>query len=276
MPKNIFEQDFAVFDTETTGLNPSQGDRIIEIAAERLHDAQVTATFERLVNPGRPVSEAAYAVNGISEEMLASAPRMDTVMPEFLEFVQGCILCSYNAPFDMGFLLNEISLTGASLPEDTLVVDVLKMARRLLPGMPRYALWFVAQSLGVGQKQQHRALSDVSLTREVFNRLLDIAELKGIRQGDVFKQLFCFGSSALQGLTLQKIARIQEAIGLGVKLKIRYLAGCNAEVTEREVTPREIRQEKDRAYLVGHCSLRSQERTFRVDNILQIEIAGPS
>jgi len=274
MVSKISAEDFTIFDTETTGLNPSQGDRIIEIAAERLQNAKVAATFQSLVNPGRPVSEAAYAVNGISEQMLKDAPGTEAVLPGFLEFIRGSTLCSYNAPFDMGFLENELSRLGLPFPQDIAVIDVLRMARRLLPGLPRYALWFVAQTLGVTQKQQHRALSDVALTRDVFYLLVDIAGHKGIGDPAAFRSIFCIESGALQGLTMQKVARIQEAIGLGAKLKIRYLAGCSAEVTEREVTPREVRQEKDRMYLVGYCALRNGERTFRIDNILQIEMTG--
>jgi predicted DNA-binding transcriptional regulator YafY len=76
----------------------------------------------------------------------------------------------------------------------------------------------------------------------------------------------------LKDIDNQKIASIQEAIDLGVKLKIKYLSSASATLTERQVIPKEIKQENNRSYLVGYCCLRNEERSFRIDGILHIEI----
>ena len=272
MNKNIDEIEFTIFDTETTGLEPETGDRIVEIAGIRFKGKQKIAQFQTLVNPHRPISEAAQMVNRITPDMLKDAPSIDAVMPKFLEFIQDSCLCSYNAIFDLGFINNELKLIGKNLPEDIIVVDILKMARRLLPGLGRYALWFVADNLGIKISQQHRALSDAELTWGVFNKLKEKLQIKGIFDVTNFTSLFGLNSQFLDNLNNQKIAKIQEAIDLGVKLKIKYLSGASAEVTEREVVPKEIKQDKNRQYLVGYCCLRNEERTFRIDGILHLEI----
>jgi DNA polymerase-3 subunit alpha (Gram-positive type) len=270
--QNIDDTEFTVFDTETTGLEPQSGDRIVEIAGIRFKGNEQIAVFQTLVNPKRPISEAAAAVNHITLDMLKDAPAIDRVMPDFLDFIKGSCICSYNATFDLEFLSHELKLMGRELPADLIAVDILKMAKRLLPGLERYALWFVAERLGIKDPQQHRALSDVELTLEAFYRLKNILRTKGISDYPNFLGLFAINSHFVDNLHNQKIAQIQEAINLGVRLKIKYLSRSSAEVTERQVLPWEIRQEKNNSYLIGHCCLKNEERTFRIDGILHLEI----
>jgi DNA polymerase-3 subunit alpha (Gram-positive type) len=272
MDKDLGEVEFTIFDTETTGLEPQSGDRIVEIAAVRLKGSQNLATFQSLVDPKREISEAAFSVNGITRQMLEGAPEINAVLPKFLEFIRGSCLCSYNAIFDLEFLNNELKVMGEPALSGILVVDILKMARRLLPGLERYALWSVAEKLGVKMKQLHRALEDVELTIEVFHKFREILKLKGISSFTEFSGLFSVNQDILASFHNQKTSQIQEAINLGVGLKIKYLSSSGAEYSEREVIPKEIRQENGRYYLTGYCCLKNAERTFRIDNILHLEI----
>jgi predicted DNA-binding transcriptional regulator YafY len=112
----------------------------------------------------------------------------------------------------------------------------------------------------------------VELTLEVFNKLKEILEAKGVEDFMNFSHLFGIQPDLLKDLDGRKLAQIQEAIDLGVKLKIKYLSTSGLEVSEREVIPREIKQENNRSYLVGYCCLRKDERTFRIDGILRIEL----
>jgi DNA polymerase-3 subunit alpha (Gram-positive type) len=272
MDKNLNEIEFTIFDTETTGLFPESGDRIVEIAGIRFKGNKRIATFESLVNPKRPISEAAFQVNRITSNMLQDAPTIEKVMPQFLNFIQDSYLCSYNANFDLGFLNNELKLMGREPLENIFIADILKMARRLLPGLERYALWFVAETLGVKTKQAHRALSDVALTLEAFYKLKEKLESKGIFDLANFSSLFGLNTRFLHNLHNQKIAEIQEAIDLQVRLKIKYLSSSTAQISEREIIPKEVKQDKNSTYLIGHCCLKNEERTFRVDGILHLEI----
>jgi DNA polymerase III epsilon subunit family exonuclease len=225
-----------------------------------------------LINPHRPICPAAYAINGISGQMLKDAPDAREILPDFLRFAENSCLAAYNAPFDIGFLNNELRLAGMRLPPETIIVDILAMARRLLPSLERYALWFVAQALGLNSKQQHRAFSDSEMAGRIFEKLTDILQQKGICDFANFVSLFGLDSAVQDNLNNAKIARIQKALELKSKLRIKYLSRTPSLVSEREIMPLQIKQERNRVYLVAFCYLRNQERTFSIDGILHLEI----
>ncbi|MCX5701036.1 MAG: exonuclease domain-containing protein [Candidatus Omnitrophica bacterium] len=274
MNKSIDEIEFTIFDIETTGLDPR--DRIVELAALRFRGNVRLATFQTLVNPNHPVSEAAFNVNKISAEMFKDAPTPGEVIPKFLDFIKGSCLCSYNAGFDLEFLNNELKNLDSPPLNDIQVVDILKMSKRIMPGLKRYALWFVAEKLGIKIVQQHRAFSDVELTLGVFEKLKEMLRAKGIDDFNKFLGLFSIDPALLLDINNQKIAQIQEALNLKVMLRIEYLTASNAQISLRNVMPKEIKQESGRSYLVGYCCLKREERSFRVDNILHIEIINES
>lgn len=273
MIMNIEDMAFTIFDTETTGLNPGLGDRIVEIAAMKFVNNKKTAQFQSLINPKRPISEDAFRVNRISTDMVAQAPRMEAVLPEFLKFVGDSCLCSYNAGFDMAFLYSEMKLAEAAVSlKDLVVIDILKMAKKLLPSLERHALWFVAENLGMEERQEHRALSDVALTALVFDSLTAELKKKGIHSFENMVRLFGLDSDYLRDIHTQRIAELQEAIIRGARVKIKYLSGRDARISERSVLPRRIKKDGRHAYLLGLCDLRNEERTFSIDNIVNLEI----
>jgi len=186
MSKYIEGIEFTIFDTETTGLDPRSGDRIVELAAIRFKGEERLGVFESLVNSNHPISSGAFNVNKISSEMLIAAPQPKDIIPKFIHFIEGSQLCCYNADFDLGFLNNELKILGLSQIKDIPVVDLLKIARIVLPGLERYALWYVAENLGIKIKQEHRALADVELTLSVFYKLKELEKAKDIMTGEVF------------------------------------------------------------------------------------------
>lgn len=272
MGTHIDEVEFTIFDTETTGLSPLEGDRIVEIAGIRVRGPDKIASFQSLVNTTRNISEAAFKVNNITAEMLKGASCIEKVLPDFLDFTKGSSLCSYNAGFDLEFLNNELNLIGRQPLNQTIVFDILKMARKLLPHQERYALRFVAQSLGLNSKQAHRAFSDVELALDVFYKLKEILQLKGVTDFMQICGLFAINTHFLENINAKKLAQIQEAINLGARVQIKYLSASGLEVTQREVIPKQIKQDRGRSYLVGYCSLKKDERTFSIDGILHLEI----
>ena len=110
------------------------------------------------------------------------------------------------------------------------------------------------------------------MTWEVFAKFQEMLAAKGIADYRELLQLFGLHTDFHHDSLAQKIASIQEAIDLGLALKIKYLSGSSVEVTERKVIPKEIRQENGRSYLVGYCCLRQEERTFRADGILHLQV----
>lgn len=171
--KDVKKGTFVILDVETTGLSPFSGDRIIEIAALKVVNLKTVDKFYSFVDPQRDLSLGAFEVNRITPQMLKGAPPSKEVLPRFLEFVGDAHLVGHNVGFDLGFITYELSLINLKLKDEVLVIDTLKMAKEVLPNLGRYALWLVARSLGINRDQNHRAMSDVELTYEVFCQLIE-------------------------------------------------------------------------------------------------------
>jgi DNA polymerase-3 subunit epsilon len=161
-----------VLDTETTGLDPVLGHRIIEIAAVEIVDRRVTDNhFHRYVDPERESDEAALQVHGLTREFLAGKPRFREIAEEFLEFVRGGELVIHNAAFDVAFIDHELKL-HAFEPICTCcasVIDTLKMARELYPGK-RNSLDALCERYQINHSARtlHGALLDAQLLAEVY------------------------------------------------------------------------------------------------------------
>jgi DNA polymerase-3 subunit epsilon len=161
-----------MLDTETTGLDYRLGHRVIEVGCVELVGRKLTGQrFHCYINPERPVDAGAAAVHGITDEFLADKPKFADVASELTAFIRGAELIIHNAPFDVGFLNNELSLLKLE-PLDTLcagVVDTLRMAREMRPGR-KNSLDALCQEYGVDNsgRQLHGALLDAELLADVY------------------------------------------------------------------------------------------------------------
>ena len=187
---NIKLAEFVIFDVETTGLSPVDGDRIVEIAAVKIKGAVVVDKFYSLVNPQRSMPSHATLVNNITGEMLVDAPVAADVLPQMINFIGGACVAGHNVRFDLNFLCYELAMIGRRLNDQTPAVDTLKMARDLLPYLSNHKLAYLARSLGVVVDQTHRAMADVEITVAVFLRLMEMAGDKDLHQVSVFLNQF--------------------------------------------------------------------------------------
>ena len=162
-----------VLDTETTGLDPRQGHRVIEIGALELVDRQLTGRqYHVYLNPERDIEQGALEVHGITEEFLRDKPLFSEIADDFLEFANGAELVIHNAPFDIGFIDNELSLVNhqhASIKEVATVLDTLELARDLHPGQ-RNNLDALCKRYEVDNSSRtlHGALLDAEILADVF------------------------------------------------------------------------------------------------------------
>ena len=129
MNKPINQIEFVIFDVETTGLNPAMGDRICEIAAIKLKARKEVSRFYSLVNPARPMPQAAYDIHHISDHMLKDAPKGTAVLMDFLEFIKGCVLAGYNVSFDLSFIENELHMINKKLDPRIPIIDILSTTK---------------------------------------------------------------------------------------------------------------------------------------------------
>jgi DNA polymerase III subunit epsilon len=170
------EAPYVVFDVETTGSSATKGGAITELGALKVVRGEVVEEFATLVNPGRKIEPFVVRLTGITDRMVAGAPPISEVMPLFERFVEGSVLVGHNVHFDCSFVT---AARGLPLPNP--VLDTLKLARSLMPGLRRYRLSSLASHFGVRAMPNHRALSDSAATAEVFLRLLKLLRSAGVR-----------------------------------------------------------------------------------------------
>jgi DNA polymerase III subunit epsilon len=165
---------FAVVDVETTGTRARRGDRIIEIAVV----IEGRVAFHSLVNPGIPIPPFVAALTGITEAMLQEAPPFDAVVDALLHAFRGCVFVAHNARFDWAFVSAEVE-RARGLVLDGPRVCTVRLARRLLPDLPRRNLDTVADFFGITIEGRHRAVGDAVAAGRVLGRLVGLAQEQG-------------------------------------------------------------------------------------------------
>ena len=176
----LSELVYTVFDTETTGLNPSGGDEIIQIGAARVVNGRLLRqeSFEQLVDPGRDIPAAGIPIHGITPDMVVGQPRIDEVLPAFHQFAQDTVLVSHNAAFDMKFLQLLEPRTGLRFQQP--VLDTLLLSAVVHPNQESHRLEAIAERFGITVLGRHTALGDAVVTAEVLLKLIPLLKDMGI------------------------------------------------------------------------------------------------
>ncbi len=165
--------DYMVVDIETTGLSPRR-DSIIEIAALKVRNNEITDTFTSLINPGFDIPTYITKLTGITNEMLKDAPKIDSVLPGFIDFLSDDVIVGHNVSFDVNFLYDEsVNLLSKPLKND--FIDTMRIARKLFPDAPHHRLQDISAMLFVNYTGAHRAEQDCYITYQCYLKLIDNA-----------------------------------------------------------------------------------------------------
>jgi DNA polymerase-3 subunit epsilon len=168
---------FVAFDLETTGTVPGVN-QIIEVGAVRFVDGQVEAVYSTLIDPKVPIPPGASAVNGISNEMVAGKPTVDTILQSFTEFCGSDPMVAHNAPFDAQFLIADYKRFEFGTPGGV-ILDTLPIARKIFPGLPNYKLGTLVQHLKIPTTGFHRAEEDATYCGQLFMEMLKRISING-------------------------------------------------------------------------------------------------
>ncbi len=176
----LTDLSYTVFDMETTGLNPAEGDEIISVGAFRMVNCRLLRdeNFEQLVDPRRSIPWTSVKIHGIHPEMLIGQPFIEQVLPQFHHFVEDTILVAHNAAFDMRFLQLKEEQTGVKFVNP--VLDTLLLSAVVHPSHENHDLEAISQRLGVRILGRHTALGDASATGEIFLKMIPLLAQKGI------------------------------------------------------------------------------------------------
>jgi len=262
-------REYVALDLETTGLMAGT-DRIVEIGAVRFRDSGAeVARFQRLVNPQRRMSAAAFAIHGLSDDDLADAPPAHEVLPEFLDFLGGPAatgLLAHNAAFDASFLGSELCRAGIAAP-DYLVHDTLALARRRLPHLASHKLDVLTQCLGLDPDEPHRALADSLRVKALW------LVLEGHREPPAGLVSFRMAAPPNREQAPTGWEQLQHAADRGLTVRIEYEGGTRG-TAPRSITPRRFIQRGGSTYLVAFCHIDSLEKSFLLDRIRRFDVTA--
>ncbi|HEX7573272.1 MAG TPA: exonuclease domain-containing protein, partial [Bacteroidota bacterium] len=177
----LTEIPFTAFDTETTGLRPSEGDEIVSIGGVRIVNGRMLReeTFDQLIDPGRPISSESTQIHGIDDAMVQGQPDMRWALPAFGRFAQETVLVGHNAAFDMRFFQIKEEPIGVKLRMP--VLDTMLLSAAVHPHHEDHSIEGIAGRLGVNIAGRHTALGDAIVTGELFLKLIPLLADKGIR-----------------------------------------------------------------------------------------------
>lgn len=171
---------YTAFDTETTGLQPSNGDEIIQIGALRVADGHIQAdhAFDVLIDPQRTISPESEKIHGITDAQVRGKPTIYQVLPEFYDFCEGSVLLGHNVAFDMRFLQMKEESSRVVFRQP--VIDTLLLSAVAYPNQPHHSLEASMALLGVAIEHRHSAYSDAVATAQVFLKLVPLLEERGV------------------------------------------------------------------------------------------------
>lgn len=265
-----------VLDTETTGLYPGLGHRIVEIGAVRMENWKVTQEYSQLIQPGRLMDPRSSAVNNIYDAELEGKPSFSDISDQLAELLDGALLVAHNATFDAEFLGMEQFIsryerqadqTEATLPNPWLCTLLLARSHFYFG---RNNLGHIARKLGVRMGLAHRALNDVYMTAEVLKRM--VRELSDQRLKTVGDLLHAQGG-AIYVPPPPPTTFIPELVTLAAASKqpLRILYFGDTDSGQRVITPKYPSQHQGVSYLIAHCHEAQEQRAFRLDRIFSAE-----
>jgi DNA polymerase-3 subunit epsilon len=187
-PPSLRDLRFAVVDVETTGSQPGLWDRVTEIAIVPVEQGRVGEPWSQLVHPGRPIPPMITALTGISDAMVADAPRFGEIADDVVTRLHGRVFTAHNAPFDRRFVDAELMRARGEQLAGTALCTV-RLTRRLVPTLSRRSLDRVTAYFGIAIAARHRAAGDALATAHVLVRLLEIADERDVRSWASLSQL---------------------------------------------------------------------------------------
>jgi DNA polymerase III epsilon subunit family exonuclease len=267
----------ACLDVETTGASAEFGHRVIELGIVRYEHGRKVAEYQQLIDPQRRISAGVTALTGISQKMVEGQPTFTAQFPAAMELLRGALILGHNVRFDLSFLRKEFRRCGCDIKEalsNAHVLDTVRIARRRF-GRGGNGLQALAPKLGITPTCAHRALADAVTTALVFERLMEpvggwqTSLCDTIReQGGPMGLLPVSPRESLLPLELE------EALEQKKPVMMEYLDARQAR-THRTIQPLHIRRRNGELLLVAHCELRGEQRTFKLERIVQLTKLNP-
>jgi len=266
--RSLYESEFCALDIETTGTSP-YSERIVEIGLVNFSFDTTIAEFATLIHPGRSIPSHISAIHGITDDMVASSPRIETVLPDIIGFAENRPLVIHNSRFDLSFLEMECRRSGISLPS-WISFDTVVLARKSFPGLPNHKLDTLCRVFDV-DLSHHRALADAVGCMQVFRECIKSAD--PLRTWS-YRDLCTFQSKIERSGVIRELAYKERRGGrifVGKPAVIRYV-DSEGNITERRIIPKQIFKQGKQTIIFAFCCLRNEDRYFkssRIDAVIE-------
>jgi DNA polymerase III epsilon subunit family exonuclease len=275
--QTLHDTPLAFLDVETTGASADFGHRVIELGIVRVERGQKVAEYTQLINPQRRVSPGVTALTGISQQMVDGQPTFAEQFPAALELLKGAIVLGHNVRFDLSFLRKEFRRCGTEITQalnDAPVLDTVRIARRRF-GRGGNGLQTLAPRLGVYPSIAHRALADAQTTALVFEKLMDPVGGWSMCLCDAIAQQG--GPMGLLPVNPRESLlplELEEALERRKPVTMEYV-DARQNRTQRVIEPLHVRRRGGELILIAHCQLRGEQRTFKLERIVQLTRFDP-
>ncbi|MDP3508516.1 MAG: exonuclease domain-containing protein [Candidatus Melainabacteria bacterium] len=284
--RSLSDLTFIAFDVETTGLS-AIACKLVELSGVKFklgfaakEDTSVQIdTFSTLINPGGPIPPEVSALHGITDAMVADAPSVDRVLPQFFQWCGSpadTVLIAHNASFDVEFLKVNSQRLRLELPAHA-VIDTLALAQCLVQGSLNYKLKTLSEHFGFAGSLYHRALDDSMYVQKLFAKLVEIGCLDNFGQLETnnstlsFTQLQRYNPVSLSLQAKADFDLIAEAIEKQTELKLTYSSEFKST---RVILPLALIESRGSIYITAICRKTNSERTFRLDRVLEVNVHG--
>jgi DNA polymerase III epsilon subunit family exonuclease len=285
----LVDVPLAFVDVETTGASPELGDRVIEVGIAVYRNGQLASTYSQLLNPSRPLSPTITMLTGITGEMLVDQPDFRSVHQDILGYLRGAVIVGHNVPFDLGFLRAEFRKCSIDLPAalpSHPVLDTVRIARKRFGrnksgvggggGGGGNGLQSLAARFGVSDVTAHRALADSLTTARVMHHLIQEPPLAGWQSQIVDLMQYQGGVVRIEGAVKKDALplELEEALDRKLPVQLEYLDAYD-QPTSRIITPLQVRKFRGELILLAFCSLRQDQRSFKLSRILRLTRIDP-
>lgn len=267
--KSIWNYPVVAFDTETSGAYPLESE-IVELGAVKWFEGKIIGKFQTLLKPSKPMTEENIKIHGITNEMVADAPKMQSEIIKFCDFIDGSVLLAHHAPFDLGFVTIDIEKNKLRLP-DTYNLCSSLLSRALLT-TTNHKLQTLIKELNLVGGDAHRAYDDAYACLQVLFKCIEkIGEDNSLKRlSDIQGKDLSWHNYQIYQQSGKTLGYLVKAIEQNKSVNIIYEGGQTKNKV-RPITPKGIVRNPDGDYVHAECGLDLQRKRFYVDKIKEIE-----
>ena len=265
----LFDAVLCCVSLETTGTDPKRGGEIYEIGSVKYRGRQKLDTFKSYIKTTKPVPDSTIRRRNLDPSDISSAPRIETLLPEFLEFIEGHFLIAFNTSFTTWFLNAYLEKTNRGKLKN-FVFGLKEIASKLFGAKVMGSIKTLANKFDIEPKELKTCVDEAEMMHEIFMNMTNLLEPKGVTSLFSLREFQgeTFSLSIVEEMQMKK--ELQRYIQDKITIEIDYYSPWTEKESIRKIDPYEIRMKKRSLYLIGYCHVKKDVRYFRLKRIRKV------